>query len=59
MIETKVKVSYRKGYQPRIRRVNTRKLVFVALTRDKNLPVIQDFDDEFATIEKPANESHK
>jgi hypothetical protein len=38
-----------------ILQVDTHRLVFAALIHDRILPNIQDFDDEFVTIDRPKN----
>ena len=38
-----------------ILQVDTHRLVYAALIHDRILPNIQDFDDEFVTIDRPKN----
>ena len=38
-----------------IPQVDTHRLVFAALIHDRILPNIQDFDDEFVSIDRPKN----
>ena len=48
-------ITYHKGDQTMIPQVDTHRLVYAALIYDRILPNIQDFDDEFVTIDRPKN----